>query len=145
QREWLEGDLRAARATHQVILVGMHKPLANNPVTTHAMDEDGPAAVRDSEAVLALLQRFRVAMVFVSHSHMSAAYGRAGVPVGLPGGLGAPLVSGLSRAGGGFHHFLLVDVPLNTGTAIRVEVVRFPALPGRSARDNRDEREEIEE
>src|SRR6266852_3729067 len=65
QLAWLEEDLKAANGAKKVILVGMHKGLAHNPVTTHAMDEDGAAAVRDSDAALALFKKYKVAVVFV--------------------------------------------------------------------------------
>src|SRR5712692_7625209 len=112
QLAWLEGDLSAASAAKKVILVGMHKALANNPVTKHGMDEDGEKAITDSEAALELFKKYKVAMVFVSHSHMYASYSQDGIQVRLTGGLGAPLVKGLAEADGGFHHFLLVDVAL---------------------------------
>lgn len=55
----------------------------------------------------------------------------------LTGGLGAPLVKGLAEADGGFHHFLLLDVPPGDGkTPLRVEVVKFPGTP---TRDDKDE------
>jgi hypothetical protein len=112
QLKWLAADLDAASAADKIILVGMHKGLAKNPVTTHAMDEDGPNAIQDSDAALALFtnEKYKkyVAMVFVSHSHMYAAYNQDGLEVRLTGGLGAPLVKGLSEDGGGFHHFLIV-------------------------------------
>ena len=103
------------------------------------MDEDGPTAIQDSDAALALFKD-RVAMVFVSHSHMYAAYNQDGVEVRLTGGLGAPLVKGLSEDGGGFHHFLLVDVAhIGTRTPLPVQVVRFP---GPATKDGKDESEE---
>src|ERR1700687_551435 len=116
QLAWLEEDLKAASAAKKVILVGMHKGLANNPVTTHAMDEDGAAAIEDSDAALRLFSTYNVALVVVSHNHMYAAYNQhpinqPGIEVRLTGGLGAPLVKGLRADEGGFHHFLLVDVP----------------------------------
>jgi hypothetical protein len=142
QLRWLKQDLETASAANKVILVGMHKGLANNPATTHAMDEDGASAVKDSEAALALFHEHKVAMVFVSHSHMYAAYPQDGVEVRLTGGLGAPLVKGLFEADGGFHHFLLVDVPPGGNkTPLKVEVVKFPGEP---VRDTQDESEEID-
>ena len=142
QLAWLEGDLSAATAAKKVILVGMHKALANNPVTTHAMDEDGVNAVKDSDAALALFKKYKVAMVFVSHSHMYASYNQDGIEMRLTGGLGAPVVKGLAEADGGFHHFLLVDVPLgNNQDALKVEVVKFPGVP---TKDDRDEADEVE-
>jgi len=142
QLKWLAADLDAAGAAKKIILVGMHKGLAKNPVTTHAMDEDGPSAIQDSDAALALFKKYKVAMVFVSHSHMYAAYNQDGLEVRLTGGLGAPLVKGLSEANGGFHHFLLVDVPSpGSGTHLLVQVVKFT---GPLTKDDKDESEEIE-
>jgi hypothetical protein len=57
---------------------------------------------------------------------MYASYNQDGVAVRLTGGLGAPLVKGLSAREGGFHHFLLVDVPAgDSKTPLSVEVVKF--------------------
>ena len=142
QLKWLAADLDAANAAKKIILVGMHKGLAKNPVTTHAMDEDGPSAMEDSDAALALFKKYKVAMVFVSHSHMYAAYNQDGLEVRLTGGLGAPLVKGLREADGGFHHFLLVDVARAGSTPpLLVQVVKFP---GSLTKDDKDESEEIE-
>jgi hypothetical protein len=142
QLVWLEEDLKAARAAQKIILVGMHKGLANNPVTSHAMDEDGAAAIKDSDAALALFKKYKVAAVFVSHSHMYAAYNQEGIEVRLTGGLGAPLVKGLRPDEGGFHHFLLVDVPPGeTKTPLQVEVVKFQGTP---TKDDEDESKEVE-
>jgi hypothetical protein len=142
QLKWLAADLDAASAAKKIVLVGMHKGLAKNPVTTHAMDEDGPSAIEDSDAALALFKKYKVAMVFVSHSHMYAAYNQDGLEVRLTGGLGAPLVKGLSEDNGGFHHFLLVDVARAGSTPpLSVQVVKFP---GPQTPDDKDESEEIE-
>ncbi len=141
QLAWLEKDLAAANAAKKTILVGMHKGLARNPVTTHAMDEDGTNAICDSYEALALFKKYKVAMVFVSHSHMYAAYSQDGIEVRLTGGLGAPLVKGLCPCEGGFHHFLLVDVPPGENKSpLQVEVVKFGGA--RTLRDT-DESEEI--
>ena len=142
QLKWLAADLDAAHAAEKIILVGMHKGLAKNPVTTHAMDEDGPNAIQDSDVALTLFKKYKVAMVFVSHSHMYAAYNQDGLEVRLTGGLGAPLVKGLSEDSGGFHHFLLVDVlHSKSNTPLLVQVVKFPGSP---TKDDKDESEEIE-
>ena len=141
QLAWLAKDLAAASAARKIILVGMHKGLAGNPVTTHAMDEDGKGAQQDSDAALALFKQYQVAMVFVSHSHRYASYRQDGIEVRMTGGLGAPLVKGLGEADGGFHHFLLVDVPLRNGeTPLKVEVVKFPGAP---TKDDQDESKEV--
>ena len=150
QLAWLKLDLETASAAKKIILVGMHKGLAKNPVTTHAMDEDGPQAVKDSDAALELFNRFKVAMVFVSHSHMYAAYhqdDKDGLPVRLTGGMGAPLVKGLAEAEGAFHHFLLVDVsPGDSKTPVQVQVVKFPCTPPSCtpSKSDSDESEEID-
>jgi len=137
QLAWLAADLQAASSAKKVILVGMHKALAKNPVTTHAMDEDGPSAIADSDAALALFKQYKAAMVFVSHSHMYASYNQDGIEVRLTGGLGAPLVKGLADADGGFHHFLLLDLPPpEDGQApVAVEVVKFHEAPDRDEQD----------
>jgi hypothetical protein len=142
QLRWLEEDLKAASSAKQVILVGMHKPLAKNPITTHAMDEDGASAIQDSDAALALFKQYGVALVFVSHSHMYAAYKQNGIEMRLTGGLGAPIVKGLAAADGGFHHFLLLDVPASGTAPLRVEVIKFP---GPTTRDQRDEGLEVKD
>jgi hypothetical protein len=142
QLSWLAGDLRAASESKSIILVGMHKALAKNPITTHAMDEDGPRAVQDSDAALALFKQYGVAMLFVSHSHMYAAFNQDGIETRLTGGLGAPLVKGLAGADGGFHHFLLLDVPPSGNKSLlRAELVKFPGKP---IRDDQDETSEVE-
>jgi 3',5'-cyclic AMP phosphodiesterase CpdA len=142
QLTWLKADLETASAANKVILVGMHKGLAHNPVTKHAMDEDHASAASDSDAALALFKQYKVALVFVSHSHRYAAYKQDGVDVRMTGGLGAPLAKGLAEADGGFHHFLLVDVP-PTGNKIplQVEVVKFQGSP---TKDTQDELLEID-
>ena len=144
QLAWLAKDLAAASAANKVILVGMHKGLAGNPVTTHAMDEDGKSAKQDSDAALALFKKYQVAMVFVSHSHRYASYNQEGIEVRMTGGLGAPLVKDLAEADGGFHHFLLVDVPLgNNRTPLKVEAVKFPCVPPCApSKDDQDESKE---
>jgi hypothetical protein len=143
QLSWLTGDLQAASEAKSIILVGMHKALAKNPITTHAMDEDGPRAIRESDAALALFKRYGVAMLFVSHSHMYAAYNQDGIENRLTGGLGAPLVKGLAESDGGFHHFLLLDIPPSRDkTLLRVEVVRFHGIP---TRHQQDESTEVED
>jgi hypothetical protein len=126
----------------------MHKGLAHNPVTTHAMDEDGASAIKDSDAALTLFKKYKVAVVFVSHSHMYAAYNQDGIAVRLTGGLGAPLVKGLAAGEGGFHHFLLVDIPASVPVAgnkgpvqVQVEVVKFKGIP---VEDDQDESQEVE-
>jgi hypothetical protein len=142
QLSWLAGDLKATSEAKSIILVGMHKALAKNPITTHSMDEDGPRGVRDSDAALALFKQYGVAMLFVSHSHMYAAYNQDGIETRLTGGLGAPLVKGLAEADGGFHHFLLLDVPPSGDKSLlRVEVVKFIGVP---IRDDQDEKLEVE-
>jgi 3',5'-cyclic AMP phosphodiesterase CpdA len=140
QLAWLEEDLKIASAAKKLILVGMHKGLAKNPLTAHAMDEDGPNAIQDSDAALALFKKYKVAMVVVSHSHMYAAYNQEGIEVRLTGGMGAPLVKGLAPADGGFHHFLLVDVSTGENRIpLQIEVVKFQGPAVWSATDESEE------
>jgi hypothetical protein len=131
QRRWLEDDLDQARKRPGTrhLIVGMHKALARNGVTTHAMDEDGEAAVADSDAMLAVLVRFHVDLILASHEHRYAHFTQGGIQSYITGGLGAPLktVSGPEHA---FHHFLQLDV---TDSAIGVSLVRFDGAPSTSA------------
>ena len=103
--------------------------------------------VQRPSAIRTLFKQYRVAMVFVSHSHMYASYSQDGVEMRLTGGLGAPLVKGLSAADGGFHHFLLLDIqpantqPGNGKTSLQVEVVKFQGTPTKDQNDESLERE----
>jgi 3',5'-cyclic AMP phosphodiesterase CpdA len=122
QLAWLKTDLSRARAQPATrhILVGMHKPLARNGVTTHSMDADGAQAVADSDAALATMAEAHVEMILASHLHEYDAFEQQGIKSYITGGLGAPLTrAGPARA---FHHFLELDVD---DAGIRVEVVRF--------------------
>lgn len=85
--------------------------------------------MKDSEAALVLLKQYKAAMVFVSHSHMYAAYPQDGLQVRLTGGMGAPLVKDLTEADGDFHHFLLVDVAPSDSPSVPVQVVKWPCTP----------------
>jgi hypothetical protein len=122
QLEWLSHDLERAGADAKVryVVIGMHKPLAHNGVSTHGMDSDGPQAVADSDAALALFVEHHVSLVLASHVHEFAHFNQAGIDSYITGGLGAPLDrSGEDHA---FHHFLQLDVG---DDAIHVTVVRF--------------------
>ncbi len=122
QLNWLEKDLVAARgdAATSHVIVGMHKPLAKNPVTRHSMDDDGEGAVRDSAAALEIMMRHRVSLMVASHLHQFSKFVQGDIPSYITGGLGAPLTpSGPQHA---FHHFLQVDV---TGDMLRVDAIRF--------------------
>ena len=122
QLAWLADDLAKASAdpTTKHVIVGMHKPLANNGVSSHGMDRDGPGAAADSEAALALFRQNRVSLVLASHVHEFAKFDEAGIPAYITGGLGAPLDRGTPDHA--FHHFLQLDV---TDDAIQVTVVKF--------------------
>jgi hypothetical protein len=136
QLEWLATDLERARADRATkhILVGMHKPLAHNGVVTHGMDHDGPVAIADSEAALALFVKEHVDMILSSHVHEFSQFQQAGIPSYITGGLGAPLRrSGPAHA---FHHFLQLDV---SDAAIHVEVVRFGGTPSIEHEDDEDD------
>jgi hypothetical protein len=122
QLAWLGLDLENARQDPKVrhILVGMHKPLAHNGVSTHGMDSDGAQAIADSDAALTLLQKYKVDLLVASHVHEYAHFSQGGIDGYITGGLGAPLDrSGADHA---FHHFLQLDL---TDDAIHVTVVRF--------------------
>ncbi len=123
QLDWLATDLEQAKFDPQVrhIFVGMHKPLAHNHVSTHGMDGDGPGAIAESEAALALFEKARVDLILESHVHQYARYEQGGIRSYITGGLGAPLDhAGPEHA---FHHLLVIDVR-STG-AVDVDVVRF--------------------
>lgn len=122
QLAWLGDDLAKAGADPGTkhVIVGMHKPLAKNGVSTHGMDKDGPGAAADSDAALALFRKNRVSLVLASHVHQFAKFEESGIPAYITGGLGAPL----DRVGPdqAFHHFLQLDV---SDDAIQVSVVKF--------------------
>jgi hypothetical protein len=122
QMTWLESDLTAAHADPETrhIVVGMHKPLAHNGFSTHGMEHDGPAALADSDAALALFQKNAVSLILMSHVHQFAKLELGGIPAYITGGLGAPLDAAPPEHA--FHHFLQIDV---TETALEVTVVKF--------------------
>jgi hypothetical protein len=126
QLTWLGRDLDTANADAGIkyIIVGMHKPLAKNGVSTHGMDKDGAQALADSDAALALFVSHHVSLIVASHVHEFATLTQGGIPSYITGGLGAPLDrSGPEHA---FHHFLQLDVA-NDG--LHVSVVRFDGTP----------------
>lgn len=126
QLVWLAADLDQARFDPDVrhIFVGMHKPLARNKVTTHSMDSDGPNAVADSDAALALFEKARVDLILESHVHEFARYEQGGIRCYITGGLGAPLAR--SSPDHAFHHVLVIDV-YDRG-AVNVDVARFDGV-----------------
>jgi hypothetical protein len=126
QLAWLASDLEKAHADPRVryVIVGMHKPLAHNGISAHAMDADGLRAVADSEAALALFVKNHVSLIFASHVHRFASFTQASIPSYITGGLGAPLDH--SDAASGFHHLLQLDVAED---GIHVTVVRFDGKP----------------
>jgi hypothetical protein len=122
QLTWLGLDLEQASQNPSVrhIVVGMHKPLAHNGVSTHGMDSDGVQAIADSDAALAMFVKYKVALIIASHVHEYAHFTQAGIDSYISGGLGAPLdKSGPDHA---FHHFLQLDLDRD---AIHVSLVRF--------------------
>jgi 3',5'-cyclic AMP phosphodiesterase CpdA len=127
QLAWLAADLaRAPASGTRHVVVGMHKALAGSNVTQHAMEDDGPAAVADSDAALALIQKAGVELVVASHFHAFAEYTQRGVHCFITGGLGAPL-DAAHGADAAFHHFLVAEVPPEG--PIAVSVVRFTGAP----------------
>ena len=137
QLAWLAGDLEHARTGGKArhIVVGMHKALAGSGVTTHAMDEDGPAAVADSDAALAMLEQARVELIIASHLHAFAEYAQHGIRSFITGGMGAPLDASPPGQVSAFHHILVVGVP--EGAPLTVEVLRFPGPPSVGVEDER--------
>ncbi len=135
QMDWLTSDLQAAKAAPRTkyIIVGMHKALAGSGVTKHAMDEDGDAAIKESNAALTLFQTYGVVMIFASHKHEFAQFRQGGVPSYITGGMGAPLGRGDPEHA--FHHVLQLDV---TAAGLNVTVIRFNNPP-RSDPDTEDD------
>ncbi len=126
QLAWLHDDLQKARGDANVrhIFVGMHKPLAKNPVSKHGMDEDGTRGERDSDAALEMFKEAHVELILASHVHQFMRFEQGGIRSYVTGGLGAPLNK--ATADHAFHHFLLIDV---AGDAVDVSVVRFDGAP----------------
>jgi hypothetical protein len=135
QLAWLAEDLARAhgRPTCRYLIVGMHKPLAGNGVSAHGMEHDGPRAVDDSNAALALFKDNGISLILMSHVHQFAKLEMGGIPAYITGGLGAPLDNvGPARA---FHHFLQIDA---SDAGLEVSVVKF-AGPQRVAQERETE------
>jgi hypothetical protein len=126
QLAWLAKDLEAARADAKIrhIVVGMHKPLAKNGVSTHGMDKDGEKGLADSAAALDLFVKAKVTLIVASHVHEFAHTAQGGIPMYITGGLGAPLDN--SGPEHSFHHVLVLDVK---DAGISVDVLRFDGTP----------------
>jgi hypothetical protein len=122
QLAWLDADLANARQNPAIrsIIVGMHKPLAHNGITTHSMDSDGSEAVGESDAAAQLLEKYNVSLIVASHLHAFIELKTGVIPTYITGGLGAPLDKGGPDYA--FHHFLQVDVG---DDGLKVTVVRF--------------------
>jgi hypothetical protein len=122
QLTWLEADLHAARANKAVkyIVVGMHKALAKNGQTTHAMDEDGAHAIGESDQALALFKKYKVDTILASHEHLYTHFKQGGIDSHITGGLGAPLSNKLGKSHA-YHHVLKLDV---TGSGVHVTVLK---------------------
>jgi hypothetical protein len=135
QLAWLASDLDKASADPKVhfIIVGMHKPLAHNGVTTHGMDRDGDRGIADSDAAVALFVAHKVALIVASHDHRFASFTQSNIPSYVTGGLGAPL--DFSDPAQAFHHFLQVDVG---ETGLHVDVVRYPGSTSTNAEVDED-------
>jgi hypothetical protein len=124
QLDWLQSDLVAARARSSIryVVVGMHKALAHNGVTTHSMDEDGDVGAHDSGAALALFRQSHVDFIFASHQHEGMAFTQEGIRSYITGGLGAPIAREAPSGAEKRHHMLRVDV---RDAALDVTVVPF--------------------
>jgi hypothetical protein len=138
----MKEDLDAAAAARQrgevrYLIVGMHKALAKNGVTTHAMDEDGAQAIADSEAAERLFREHGVDLIFASHDHLYAKIeARRCQPAApgctpviethLTGGLGAPLDRRKKPGASAIHHVLRLEVDPPGRPGLQVELVPFP-------------------
>ena len=125
QLAWLEQDLKKARSDPNTkhIVVGMHKPLADNCTGGHSMAEGGSAGRQDSQKALAMFQQYGVSMVLASHVHQFAQFKQGGIQTYITGGLGAHLRGCDCGDCQAFHHLLQLDV---SESDIRVSVIRFP-------------------
>lgn len=86
-------------------------------------------------------------MVFVSRSHMYAAYsrGESGPQVRLTGGMGAHWSKALPRLTVDFQHFLLVDVsPSNSKARVLGRSSSFLGAAMYPSRSDTDESQEID-
>jgi hypothetical protein len=139
QLTWLAADLDAVRKLPdgklRHVIVGMHKALAGSGITTHAMDEDGPSALADSAAALALCEQAHVEIIVASHFHSFAEYAQHGIRSFITGGMGAPLDASPKGKEPPFHHLLVVGVP--EGAPLTVELVRFPGPSNVGTEDER--------
>jgi 3',5'-cyclic AMP phosphodiesterase CpdA len=138
QLEWLERDLASARkdARTKHIVVGMHRPLADNCTGGHSMSEDGDPGRRDSQRALELFQGYGVSLIVASHVHNFAQFKQGGIQTYISGGLGAHLVSCQCGDCQKIHHFLQLDV---SESDIRASVVRFPGRQVNSVSDEEDD------
>ena len=125
QLDWLEQDLKKARSDAKTkhIVVGMHKPLADNCTGGHSMAEGGSVGREDSQKALAMFQQYGVSMVLASHVHQFAQFKQGGIQTYITGGLGAHLRGCNCGDCQAFHHLLRLDV---SESDIRVTVIRFP-------------------
>jgi 3',5'-cyclic AMP phosphodiesterase CpdA len=135
QLSWLASDLARARAdsSTKYVIVGMHKPLAHNGLTSMSMEMDGSAAEADSNAALDLFEKANVSLILASHVHAYEAGEIRGIRQYVSGGLGAPLSHWTGAAA--FHHFLQIDVD---DDGLHVTAVRFPGAPSTSEDDDKD-------
>jgi len=125
QLDWLEQDLKKARSDPKTkhIVVGMHKPLADNCTGGHSMAEGGSAGRQDSQKALAMFQQYGVSMVLASHVHQFAQFKQGGIQTYITGGLGAHLRGCDCGDCQAFHHLLQLEV---SESDIHVSVIRFP-------------------
>jgi 3',5'-cyclic AMP phosphodiesterase CpdA len=138
QLDWLAKDLDEARRDPRTkhVVVGMHKPLADNCTGGHSMAEDGGAGRRDSARALELFQRYGVSLILASHVHNFAQFKQGGIQTYVSGGLGAHLVKCQCGDCQSFHHFLQLDV---SDSNLRATVVRFPGRNVTSTKGEEDD------
>jgi hypothetical protein len=154
QISWLASELASARSRHQLIIVGMHKPLAGNCTGKHSMEEDGAGAVAESNQVLAMLAGSgsaepSVNAVFASHDHYFAQFDQAVGPKKLrtyvTGGLGAHLKPCSCSDCADVHHVLQLDVgdPAVLGdAALRVSLIHWVGPEARARPGHEDDEDD---
>jgi hypothetical protein len=154
QIKWLGEELQNARARHELIIVGMHKPLAGNCTGKHSMEEDGPGATAESNQVLEMLAgkgsaEPAVNAIFASHDHYFAqfeqAVGEKRIRTYVTGGLGAHLKGCSCGDCADVHHVLQLDVgdpSVLGGAALSVSLIQWHGPEARATKGHEDDEDD---
>ena len=114
--EWLDRTLALHRAQYGTCIVFTHVPPRNpQPGGGHDMGADG-------DRVMAVLEKWRVTVLFASHVHSYAEDNMRGIPVYITGGGGAQLEHPDDA-----YHYLLCRVDAEGNVSVQKKDV--PALP----------------